>query len=435
MIKSLLKFILVVVFILVGIVAYQTDGNVNIRVDQWSVSMSFATFIFGALASLILLLYIASFLRYLGSLSTRLKTYWLKRHELEGHKYLEEALSDLEDGKLDQANKKARKTIQLLPDLLLPKWIMLRVMKSRGIALDSKLVSDLIRSKSMGLLGYRYLIEQHFQEIGELGAEPQITEALARYPSSKWLLEKLFESQIRDQNYLGAISTGQKLQSLYATGASRKIALCYYSLSQQSETNQRLKYLKLGHELDPSHPLISEKLATMYLQQNSPKKARTVVEQTWKYFQSKPLAQTYLKTAEGASSEVRINLALELFKISGESLLSHLIIIEEYLRFENYVKARYYLEKATQKNSGMSHELLLLRIALTEKDSAEKMDIPRWVREISSEAKYIGWKCSDCHTKHTEWEAICPKCNTLHKVMWTDEHKGVTSLSTIKEGA
>ena len=93
MIKSVLKLLLL--FCAVGLIlfAYQAKGQVDIRWEQISISMKMGTFVAFVCVCVWVLFYVFAFVTYLGRLSKNLKQYWQNRHEIEGHRYIEEAIS------------------------------------------------------------------------------------------------------------------------------------------------------------------------------------------------------------------------------------------------------------------------------------------------------------------------------------------------------
>ncbi len=427
MIKSILKLILWLVIIVLVILAYQTNGSVDMRISHWAISMSFATFSLLFFLTISCLFYAFILARYLQSISTKLKLYWSKKQERAGYACLEEGLAYLEGGQLNQAQKRAKKSMSLLPGNLLPKWLSLSTMKARGVALDSTIISDIVKSKTMGLLGYKYQIEQRIQDAGASEIELDLLKALKEHPQFSWLMKQLFESYIAQSNYLSAIEIGKKITTT-SVNISPQIALCYFSLSKNTPEDRQIKYLKAAIELDVSHPEIALTLAKIYIKTKQFKKAQSVIESTWKYSQHPNLGKLYLNTISKPTSEERLSALLKLTNLAGESLVSLTLIIDECLHSELYQKARYYLDKAIQINGGMSQDLLLLRIALTKKDGAEKLDVENWVRHLVPRFYSSEWKCSNCNSQTPTWSENCKECGKLQTVRWITTRQNAPTI-------
>jgi uncharacterized membrane-anchored protein len=433
MIKSILKLLLLLCIGGVIVFAYQTKGYVDIRWEGVSVSMKIGTFVLLILLGTWILFYVFWFLSYLGRLAKNLKEYWKNRHESEGHRYIEEAISALAGGMSDIALKKARKGSELLKESLFAQWVYALTMNEVGGGLDETVVAGLIKSKSFGLAGYRLRIEQLLIQRDQASVVNEVEAAVERYPNAVWLLHTLFKIYVHQCDIHKATDVAKKLRQINHPDADSKMALCYMLQSRQ-ETNseQKLKCLQLAHELDKTNPIVGIELSKGYIADGRIKKAQHVIETVWKYSRQSELGDIYLETLTGSNSEEMLAGALKLLEISNASTEGYVLVIKVCIQSEFYQKARYYLEKAIQANGGMSYSLFELRVDLAKKDSAEKIDYPLWIKQVAAHKRFEGWECAHCRSISSQWEAECLRCGEVSSYFWKGEHEQENNFFAIK---
>jgi uncharacterized membrane-anchored protein len=432
MIKSVLKLLLLLCVVALVIFTYQTQGYVDIRWQGVSISMKIGTFVLLLMFGTCVLFYLFSFMNYLSQLAKHLKKYWQTRHETEGQRNVEEAISAMVGGMPNVALKRARKGAELLKTPM-ARWVYAFVSKENGAPIDEVLLDGLIKSKSFGLAGYRLRIEHMLHQRDHAGIVAEIEAALERYPNATWMLEVLFKILIRSGDVKRAIEVAKKLKQLAHVDADSKMAFCYF-LQSRSEVSadQKLKLLQHAFELEKTSAVIGGELSKIYLMDGRIKKAQTVIETVWRYTRQDDLGDLYLQTLQDQNSEEKLNGALKLLEISNASIEGYIVVIKACVDSEFYQKARYYLEKAIHANGGMSYRLLKLRVDLTQKDLAEKINYPVWIGQVASLKKFEGWTCANCRSVFSQWEAECLRCGEVNSCFWKGEHELENNFFAIK---
>jgi uncharacterized protein HemY len=433
MIKSVLKLLLLLCIGVLIVFAYQAKGYVDIRWESVSVSMKIGTFVLLILLGTWVLFYVFLFVSYLGRLTKSLKQYWKKRHELEGQRYIEEAISALAGGMSDVALKKARKGSELLKDSLFAQWVYAVAMSEAGGGQDESIVAELVKSKSFGLAGYRLRIEQLLKQRDQATVVNEVEAAVERYPNAIWLLHTLFKIHVQQGDIQKATEVAKRLRQLNHPDADSKMALCYVLQSRlDSKPEQKLKHLQLAHELDKANTIVGIELSKGYIAEGRIKKAQQVIETVWKYSRQPELGDIYLGTLTGLNSEEKLAGALKLLEISNASTEGYVVVIKVCIQSEFYQKARYYLEKAIQANGGMSYSLFELRVDLAKRDSAEKVDYSLWIKQVAAHKRFEGWECAHCRSIASQWEAECLRCGEVGSYFWKGEHEHGNNFFAIK---
>lgn len=433
MIKSVLKLLLLLCIGGLVIFAYQAKGSVDIRWEGISISMKIGTFVLLILLGTFVLFYVFLFVSYLGRLAKNLKQYWKNRHESEGHRYREEAISALAGGMSDIALKKARKGSELLRNSLFAQWVYAFAMNEVGAGMDEGVIAGLVKSKSFGLAGYRLRIEQLLKQRDQASVVNEVESAVERYPNAVWLLDTLFKIYVHQGDIQKATEVAKKLKHLNHSDADSKIALCYLLLSRlETKPEQKLKSLQLAHELDKASSVVGIELSRVHVADGRIKKAQQVIETVWRYSRQPELGNVYIETLTGSNSEEKLIGALKLLEISNASTEGYVVVIKVCIQSGFYQKARYYLEKVIQANGGMSYSLFELRVDLAKKDSAEKVDYPLWIKQIAAHKRFEGWECAHCRSVASQWDAECMRCGEVGSYFWKGEHEHENNFFAIK---
>ncbi|MCP5322887.1 MAG: hypothetical protein H6492_02640 [Candidatus Paracaedibacteraceae bacterium] len=433
MLKSILKLVLIIGLGILIVFTYQTKGYVDVRWQGVSISMKMGTFVLLVLLTTWVLFYIFSFIQYLSQLTKNLKNYWRKRHDAEGGRYMEESISAMAGGLNDAAYKKARRAKDTLTESVWAKLIYVFSAREAGAVLDDQSLVEIIKSKTLGLAGYRLRIEQLIKQGDNQWAITEAQAALERYPNSIWILETLFKLYIYQKKPNEGMSAAKKLYQLGQPDAESKMALCYLLHAQiEIDKDKKLKHLQMAFDLEKSNSIVALELSKVYISDYKYKKAQKVIEEVWKYSRQPELGDLYLETLNEANSDEIISSALRLLEISNSSLEGYIVVIKACIKQEFYQKARYYLEKAIQANGGMSLRLFELRVALTQKDGAEKLDYYTWFKQVISRMPFEGWDCAKCNAHLSQWEHICIRCGEVNSFYWQGEHEYENSFFAIK---
>lgn len=428
----MLKLLLILCIGVLAVFAYQAQGDVDIRWQGVSISMKIGTFVLLLLLGTWVLFYLFSFINYLGQLAKNLKKYWKTRHESEGHRNIEEAISAMAGGMSQVALKKARKGVDLL-NTNLSKWVYAFVAKESSATFDETLLAGLIKSQSFGLAGYRLRIEHMLQQRDQVGVVAEIESAVERYPNAIWMLEVLFKILIRSGDINRALDAAKKLKQLDQIEADSKMALCYFLQSRaESSVDQKLKWLQAAFDLEKTNAILGIELSKIYIADGRTKKAQNVIETVWRYTRQDELGGIYLETLQALNSEEMLNGALKLLEISNSSIEGYIVVIKACIVSEFYQKARYYLEKAIHANGGMSYRLFKLRVDLAQKDLAEKIDYSLWIGQVASRKKFEGWSCANCRAMFAQWESECLRCGEVNSCFWKGEHEHENNFFAIK---
>ena len=240
MIKSILNLLVIIGVAVLIIFAYQTKGHVDIRWQGFAISMKMGTLLLILLLGMWILFYVFSFIKYLGRLSKNLKEYWHNRHQTEGLRYMEEAISAFAGGAPELALKKARKACDILKESLFAKLVYALITAENGAVIDERLFNSLTKSKYLGLAGYRLRIEQLLKQGDRQTALVETHAALERYPSAVWLLETLFKLYIHQNDPYQALNMCKKLRQMGQPDAESKMASCYI-LQSKTESDRTKK--------------------------------------------------------------------------------------------------------------------------------------------------------------------------------------------------
>lgn len=422
MIKSTVKFLLLLSLAAVFVFLYQTNGFVNIRWRGVSTSMHIGTFAVVAVFLFWVFYYIMSILSYLSMVTKNVSNFWKNRKKEEGERLVEEAFSDLAAGMPEVAFRKINKAMDYV-DSPFALWGYVQSVQQMGQIPKEKNVTKLLGSKHMSFLGHRFRIEYHLKAREDDLTLEAAENAKKVMPHSPWLLKVLFDAYIKKVSYDKALDVAYTLAALGQRGAKNKLSLVHYLIAgTQEEKEHKITNLQKAHDYDPSNILVASELAQLYLKTDKLRKAIHVIEIAWKVAQHPSLTRLYAQCHSGLTSPEQISAMLRLLDLAPNSIEGYVALVESCIRVEMYPRARLYLEKALHLNKGMSFRLYQLRVELTKKDHAELVDVENWVQKVYEFTHKDEWVCGECQMHTPDWSAVCPQCQQIDTLCWVTEH-------------
>lgn len=422
MIRSTVKFLLLLSLAAVFVFLYQTNGFVNIRWRGVSTSMHIGTFAVVFVFLFWVFYYIMSILSYLSMVTKNVSNFWKTRKREEGERLVEEAFSDLAAGMPEVAFRKVSKAMDYV-DSPFALWGYVQSVHQMGQIPREKSLGKLLGSKHMSFLGHRFRIEHHLKAREDDLTLEAAENAKKIMPHSPWLLKILFDAYIKKGSYDKALDVSYTLAALGQRGAKSKLSLAHYLIAKTQEDNEhKITNLQKAHDYDPSNVLVALELAQLYLKTDKLRKAIHVIEVAWKVAQHPSLAKLYAQCHSGLTSPELVSAMLKLLDIAPNSIEGYVALIESCIRVEMYPRARLYLEKALHLNKGMSFKLYQLRVELTKKDHAELVDVENWVQKVYEFTHKDEWVCGECQMHTPDWSAVCPQCQQIDTLCWITEH-------------
>lgn len=269
-------------------------------------------------------------------------------------------------------------------------------------------------------LGLRGQIVLALKENNWAQATNLLNQAKKIRPKSPWVLENLFNAQLRSGQLEQTESVLKKLQRhglLNQSDLQNHRGLLYWLKAEQSlknqDTGQYAYYGKKAQEWLPKNPHIAIQRAQYLEQQGAQRKAHKLIVNTWKIAPHPSLAlhmQTMVKDHQPLS-------VYRKFADLSAPLEAQLILADWALKANLWGPARQHLEMFHQ-HLETHQSCQLMQMLITHEVPLNAQALETWHQKAQQNNHDFHWQCRQCDSITPVWHVICPKCQTLGQIVW-----------------
>jgi HemY protein len=388
-------------------------GAVEIRVGEVEIAVPFALALLalalGFVGLHLLLVGIGALRRW----PQRMRDRRTAKRRGDGEAAVTRALVALAAGTPDVARLEVRRARERLGDT--PQTLMLTAEAERLAGREeaaAEAFHALAQREDAKFLGLRGLLRQAIQREDWPTAQRLAREAEAAQPGAAWLRQERETLALRTRDW------GEALALAAPGNAQAPLALA--AAMQEPDDRRATDLERQAFQTDRGFTPAALAYAKRLKAVAGPRRAREVLEESWKARPHPDLAVAYL---EGETDPLqRVKAAEKLVAGQPKHPESHLLIGK--LAAEAALTGRARQELDALANSGAADRRAY--IALSDLEEAEGGDTPdsraaqaKWLRMAATAAPEPRWRCSSCGTDHATWQAVCPNCQSVGTIAWT----------------
>ena len=267
---------------------------------------------------------------------------------------------------------------------------------------DTETFQELNQADETKLAGL-YGLVQNAEQMGDL---EQVSSLLEQVPphlnKTPWVRMTKAKLTLASSDWAGALRLLEENKKYMPKQLYRSRKACLLL---------KLGEVKKAYHLMPEHPAI----ALAYAKVN-PKKARSILEKTWKVAPGWPIYMAYKQTLQGLSDSKKLKAVLALTKRTRDQRYSLLARADMDAELQNWARAKENLEIYLQ-NYPLTRQVADM-MAKIERTGWHHEELAQdWERKsIESEDDSV-WMCADCNHTVPEWQVLCPYCNAFDRII------------------
>ena len=364
------------------------------------------------------------------------------RRDARGYRALTDGLAAVAAGDAAAARKLARRADSLLkaPPLTL-------LLSAQAAQLDGdeatarRCFEQMLERPETEFLGLRGLILQALRDNDDARALDYAERAYPLQPSAPWLLDTLVSLHSKAGHWRAAqkiVEEAQRRKRLPAeTGRRQQAAL----LTERARTaygrgavSDAFQQVRRAHDLDPALPPAAELLARLVADDGRVRRARKVLERTWRVAPHPGLAAAYLDIAGDAAPLDRYRAIGRLTKDNRDHPESRFAIAEAAVAAKLWGEARQQLEAL--ESLAPTAQVFRLRAQLAEAEAQDDAAARRWIDRAADAEADKAWVCASCGTVADEWSAVCGHCGSFATQSWKQPprvHRAVIAAPDLPE--
>ena len=346
------------------------------------------------------------------------------RREAGGYRALTDGLAAVAAGDAMAARKLARRADSLLkaPPLTL-------LLSAQAAQLDGdeatarRCFEQMLGRSETEFLGLRGLILQALRDNDDERALEYAQRAYPLQPSAPWLLDTLVSLHSKAGRWRAAqklVEEAQRRKRLPAeVGRHQQAALLTErarAALDRGALSDAFEQVRRAHDLDPALPPAAELLARLAADDGRVRRARKVLERTWRDAPHPGLVAVYLDIAGDAVPLDRYRAIAQLTKDNRDHPESQFAIAEVAVAAKLWGEAKQQLE--TLETLAPTARVFRLWAQLEEAETQNDVGARRWIdRAVDAEADKA-WVCASCGTVVDDWSAVCGHCSSFATLSW-----------------
>jgi len=346
------------------------------------------------------------------------------RREAGGYRALTDGLAAVAAGDAVAARKLARRADSLLKAPPLTLLLSAQAAQLEGDeATARRCFEQMLERPETEFLGLRGLILQALRDNDDDRALDYAQRAYPLQPSAPWLLDTLVSLHSKAGHWRAAqklVEEAQRRKRLPAEAGRRQQAAL---LTERARTaldrgavSDAFEQVRRAHDLDPALPPAAELLARLVADDGRVRRARKVLERTWRVAPHPGLAAVYLDIAGDATPLDRYRAIAQLTKDNRDHPESRFVIAEAAVTAKLWGEAKQQLEAL--ESLAPTARVFRLWAQLAEADAQDDVAARRWIDRAAEAEADKAWVCASCGTVADDWSAVCGHCGSFAALSW-----------------
>lgn len=346
------------------------------------------------------------------------------RREADGYRALTDGLAAVAAGDAAAARKLARRADTLLkaPPLTL-------LLSAQAAQLDGdeatarRYFEQMLERPETEFLGLRGLILQALRDDDDDRALDYAQRAYPLQPSAPWLLDTLVSLHSKAGRWRAAqklVEEAQRRKRLPVEVARRQQATLLTERARaafdRGALSDAFEQVRRAHDLDPALPPAAELLARLVAGDGRVRRARKVLERTWRVAPHPGLAAAYLDIAGDAAALDRYRAIAQLTKDNRDHPESRFVVAEVAVAAKLWGEAKQQLE--TLESLAPTARVFRLWAQLAEAEAQDDVAARRWIDRAADAEADKAWICAACGTVADDWSAVCGHCGSFATLSW-----------------
>lgn len=425
MLRLIVFLVVVAALVGVGVWFAERPGDVTVTWLGWRVDTTVPVLLVFMLALLGALALAYRFLAGLVRAPRRLRSHRRESRQRKGYMALTDGLAAVAAGDARLARKQARRADHLLGSPPMTLLLSAQAAQLSGDAAEAKRHFQAMLDRSeTAFLGLRGLLTQALKDGDHVAALDYARRAHAMNPEADWLTKTLFDLQARAGLWTEAqatLDTAARRGLFPRDEVARKRAIILHERSRAAESDgdrrAAIKLAREAHAADGALVAAAVQLARLLVEEDKPRKAAAVLEESWARSPHPDLARAYMDLWRNEDALKRVKHAERLLQAAPQAAESHAVAGEAALAAQLWGQARKHLQAAAELRPTAGVYRLLARVEEEEPgDAAAARD---WLAKAAEAPPDRLWLCRECGTTPETWSALCGHCGAFDSIAWS----------------
>ena len=422
--RSLIFFIEVAIVVALAVWLADRPGKVAIDWQGWRVETSIGILLVAVLVTIVVASAVYAGWRWLRRRPREIRSSHFHRREASGYRALTDGLAAVAAGDAAAARKLARRADSLLKSPPLTLLLSAQAAQLDGDeAAARRCFEQMLERPETEFLGLRGLILQALRDGDDTRALDYAQRAYPLQPSAPWLLDTLVSLHSKAGRWRAAqklVEEAQRRKRLPAEVGRRQQAALLTERAQTALSSGGLsdafEQVRRAHKLDPSHQPAAELLARLVADDGRVRRARKVLERTWRLAPHPALSAAYLDIGGDGTPLDRYRAITQLIKENPNHPESRYAVAEAAVAAKLWGEAKQQLDAL--EASAPTARVFRLWARLMEAETQDDIAARFWIDRAAEAESDPAWVCDSCGTVADDWAAVCGHCGSFATLSW-----------------
>ena len=428
MIQTLWFFIKIGLIVGISVWVATQPGSVEMKFMGYNVVLDAGLFFILVLGLFLSILFILRVIRAIFSVPKAVSKYHQEDKRRKGFRALTKGLVAVAAGDVKKATYFSKQTKALLPyQNGLPILLEAQAAQLRGEeGLAQNRFEHLMEDKDAAFLGIRGLLKSSIKE-GHLDRALEFAKKAQKiHPKQGWILQTVYNLEIKNSLWADAVETGKKALKHNAMSHKKIISdrVAIHLMRADSEfanenVKSGIKELEQAYKLKPEFVPTVTRLAGYYIQKKKKRKAAAMVERAWKKNPHPDLVSLWNdlapeKTEKNSAKVLKWYEDLVAFK--PDSAEGQMAAANAAMDLGYWGEARAYLMVAEKIYP--SARLFRLQAVVEQNSTHNEESINKLIEKASEALPDKTWICHETGLTYDEWAPIAMPHEGFNTIVW-----------------
>jgi HemY protein len=420
------------------ILAAMQSGMVELRWNDYLVRLDLGLFIIGGLAVLFTALFLHRIYLFVMNLPGRVRDWQEQRNRQRGMQALARGLAAVAAGDVRRANKEARRAAENLPETFyLVLFLQAQAARMAGRDAEARTyLTRLSQDKDAGFLGVRALLQAALNDGSGDHKHIGFARRLARhslksYGASPWLLQLSYKLALHERDWdealmlLDSLAKYEVLPSEDLRSERAALLMAKAESLPGDHVDAKNRLLEKAHKVEKNSVPLVLALAEMYVQAGARKKAKSLLEKSWKDAPHPALAHAWgsvLAEDKARKPMARVKWFEKLLKLRADHYESYLAMGRAALDEGLWGEAREYLMQARammEAAQALDARVFKLLAALERRQNQNESAAQEWLVRAGQVKPDEAWICRETGREYSRWSPIAEPHGSFNTIMWS----------------
>ncbi len=399
-------------------------GEVSIAWQGWLIEMSIGRFVLAAAILFAAATVVLSAFRLIGRAPGRVREARRASKRERGYRALTHGMVAVAAGDPAEAQRQARRADVLLDEPPLTMLLSAQAAQLNGDeAAAKRYFTEMLGRSETAFLGLRGLLMQAQRQGDRRAALEYAERAYELQPKTPWVLNTMFDLQVKEGRWRAALSTLEeavKRKAVSAEVARERRAAVLLGCSSEAEADgdlsEALRFARRANTLAPDFLPAVLRTVELMVRTGKPRPASRMIHNAWARTPHPELARIYGTVGGEDEPLKRVRRFERLLSFNPDSPESHIALAEAALAAKLWGEARNHLTRAAGDDP--SARVCRLMADLEEREKGDAAAIRAWLLRASAASPDPAWICGDCGSVWDSWSPVCAQCGALGSQHW-----------------